>query len=80
MFVHTCCCILFCIVWFETKLQNNSNGFEKTFEIKRKRNFFFPPSPYLPFGLLDLDSPRGPAPLSNSMWPSFPSPALSPLG
>ena len=46
MFVHTCCCILFFIVWFETKLQNDSNGFEngfaKTFEIKKKKEFLFP--------------------------------------
>ena len=77
MFVHTCCYILFCIGWFETKLQNDSNGFEKTFEIKEKRICFSLP---LAFGPLGLCSPRGPAPLSNSARPCFASPVLSPLG
>ena len=55
MFVHTCCYILFCIGWFETKHQNDSNGFEngfaKTFEIKEKGICFSLPLAFGPLGL-----------------------------
>ena len=60
MYVHLCCCILFCVVWFEVRFQIDLNlHFEIALEIQ-KRKMNFPSSPSLfsaQVGLL----PHGPA-------------------
>ena len=50
MVVHSCCCILFCIVWFEITFQNDLNLHSKIWvEIsKRKRKGILLLSLYLP--------------------------------
>jgi hypothetical protein len=80
MIVHTCCCILFCIKWFVSKLKREfKNTFENLFGIlekKKKRNSFPHPSlssfwpawPHFPHG-----PTNGLAHLSAGVPPSSPS-------
>ena len=55
MYVHSCCCILFCFAWFEVRFQIDLNlHFEIALEKLEKRKMsFFPPLPCVrPVGLL----------------------------
>jgi len=62
MFMHSCCCILFCVAWFEVRFQIDLNlHFEIALEKLEKENEF----PFLPFPAF---SPGRPA----STWPASP--------
>ena len=89
MIVHSCCCILFCIAWFEVRFQIDLNlHFEITLEKLEKRKMsFFPPLPrFQPIGLLPRPwpllraNPLAPrASLLSLRGPAFPSLSRGPL-